>query len=76
MAYQLNLFGGEDYIGEVDARETWVCSICGKNTYDVDCDYIGSGTNHLGCELEQEMNDTPNDMEFGGKVRNLTINLN
>ena len=34
------------------ARETWVCDICGKSTYDVDYDYIGSGTNHLGCELE------------------------
>ncbi len=37
---------------EQKARETWVCSICGKNTYDVDWDYIGSDTNHLGCELE------------------------
>ena len=25
-----------------------------ENTYDVDSDYIGSGTNHLGCELELE----------------------
>ena len=40
---------------EQRAREAWVCSICGKNTYDVDWDYIGSGTNHLGCELEVEM---------------------
>ena len=37
---------------EEKARETWVCSICGKNTYDVDWDYIGSNTNHLSCELE------------------------
>ena len=37
------------------AKESWVCDICGKNTYDVDYDYIGSGTNHLGCELEIEM---------------------
>ena len=40
---------------EQKARETWVCSICGKNTYDVDWDYIGSNTNHLECELENEM---------------------
>jgi hypothetical protein len=40
---------------EQKARETWVCSICGKNTYDVDYEYIGSCTNHLGCELEVEM---------------------
>jgi hypothetical protein len=39
------------------AKETWVCSICGKSTYNVDYDYIGSGTNHLGCELEIEMAD-------------------
>ena len=32
-----------------------MCSICGKNTYNIDWDYIGSGTNHLGCELELEM---------------------
>lgn len=35
-------------------REKWVCDICGKNTFDVDYDYIGSGTNHLGCEFEDE----------------------
>ena len=39
------------------AKESWVWDICGKNTYDVDWDYIGSGTNHLGCELEIEMAD-------------------
>ena len=40
---------------EQKARETWVCSICGENTYDVDYEYIGSCTNHLGCELKVEM---------------------
>jgi hypothetical protein len=40
-------------IEEHKARESWVCSICGKNTYNVDWDYVGSGTNHLGCELEE-----------------------
>ena len=39
---------------EWKVKASWVCSICGKNTYDVDWDYIGSGTNHLGCELEDE----------------------
>ena len=34
-----------------EAEKHWVCSICGKNTFDVDYDYIGSGTNHLSCEL-------------------------
>ena len=36
-------------------REKWVCSICGENTFNVDYDYIGSDTNHLGCELKVEM---------------------
>jgi hypothetical protein len=39
---------------EKKARESWVCSICGENTFEVDYDYIGSGTNHLGCELKSE----------------------
>ncbi len=39
------------------ARDTWVCQMCNENTYDVDWDYIGSDTNHLGCELELEMKD-------------------
>ena len=45
-------------IEEQNARETWVCEICGKNTFEVDYDYLGSGTNHLGCELEVESNNT------------------
>ena len=40
---------------ENEARESWICQICEKNTYDVDWDYIGSGTNHLGCELDIEL---------------------
>ena len=36
------------------SREHWVCSICGKSTFEVDYDYIGSGTNHLGCELSSK----------------------
>jgi hypothetical protein len=41
-------------LDEQKARETWVCSICGENTYDVGWDYIGSDTNHLGCELKSQ----------------------
>ena len=40
---------------EQQARESWVCEYCNKSTYDVEWDYIGSGTNHLGCELKEEM---------------------
>ena len=39
-------------IEEQNARATWVCSICGENTADVEYDYLGSGTNHLGCEMK------------------------
>ena len=31
-----------------------MCQICDENTFDVENDYIGQGTNHLGCELELE----------------------
>ena len=42
-----------DYeLDEQKARAAWVCSICGENTFEVDYDYIGSGYNHLGCELK------------------------
>jgi hypothetical protein len=41
-------------IEEQNARETWVCEICGENTFEVDYDYLGSGTNHLGCELKSQ----------------------
>lgn len=45
----------DDEIENQLAQEDWVCSICNKNTYDVEWDYIGSDTNHLGCELEEEI---------------------
>ena len=48
---------GDDEIKEQKARDSWVCSICGENTADVDYDYIGSGTNHLGCELRLEQDE-------------------
>ena len=41
-------------LDEQKARATWVCEVCGKNTFDVEVDYIGSGTNHLGCELKSQ----------------------
>ena len=44
-------------VEEQNARETWVCSICGKNTFEVDYDYMGSGTNHLGCEIRLEQDE-------------------
>ena len=41
-------------LDEQKARASWVCSICGENTFEVDYDYIGTGTNHLGCELKSQ----------------------
>ena len=44
-----------DYeLDEQRARESWVCSICGESTFEVDYDYLGSGYNHLGCELKSQ----------------------
>ncbi len=33
----------------------WTCDHCGKNTHELDYDYLGNGTNHLECELKLEM---------------------
>jgi len=38
-----------------NVKNSWVCEYCNDSTYYVDLDYIGSNTNHLGCELEEEM---------------------
>jgi hypothetical protein len=35
-------------------REKWVCNYCGKNTYDMDIDYV-NGTDHLACIFENEV---------------------
>ena len=35
--------------------EHWTCDICGEHTHEVDYDYL-SGTDHLGCVLENENN--------------------
>jgi len=54
---------GDPILDESDITDTkndWICEICGKSTKDVEYDYIGSGTNHSGCELEIEMADNDN----------------
>ena len=57
-------------IEEQNARATWVCSICGENTFEVDSDYVGSGTNHLGCELqlEKEESKKSNNYVYSGDI--------
>ena len=32
----------------------WTCDHCGKNTHEVEYDYLGNNRNHLQCELELE----------------------
>ena len=32
----------------------WTCEICNDNTHEVDYDYLGNGTNHLGRELKED----------------------
>ena len=46
-----------DELEEQEAREYWVCEICKKSSYDIDWDYIGSGTNHLSCEVRLELDE-------------------
>ena len=46
----------EYYVSDKDKEKAkWVCELCGKSTYEVEYDYIGSSYNHLGCELKIEM---------------------
>ena len=46
----------EFYVSDEEKEKAkWVCELCGESTYEVDYDYVGSGTNHLGCELKEEM---------------------
>lgn len=55
---------GSKYSGKVTYPNTpvpfkphikWVCHICGGDTSGVEYDYLGSGTNHLQCELNQHI---------------------
>ena len=39
---------------EKEYLDHWTCDICDEHTHEVDYDYLGSGTNHLKCELEHE----------------------
>ena len=63
-------------LDEQKARASWVCSICGENTFEVDSDYIGTGTNHLGCELKKwekikdHINDGHREPPYNSFVRN------
>ena len=39
---------------EKEYLDHWTCDICNDHTHEVDYDYLGSGTNHLNCELKEQ----------------------
>ena len=47
-------------------EDSWKCEICNGSTYNLDIDYIGTGTNHLSCEIRYE-----NDMKAMGKATSI-----
>lgn len=51
VVYTLNRLA--DIVKEQD-RSKWVCQYCGKNTYDIDIDYV-YGTDHLACVMEHDI---------------------
>lgn len=58
--YQLGEKVRQHYWREYEDKEPpienqWVCKICGKDTSDIEYDYL-VGTNHLECVLKKETN--------------------
>ena len=45
---------GKEELLSKEYLEYWTCEHCGKDTHEVDYDYLGNGTNHLQCELKLE----------------------
>jgi hypothetical protein len=41
-------------LNEPQIENQWVCKICGRDTSEIDYDYL-IGTNHLECELKKEL---------------------
>jgi hypothetical protein len=37
-----------------ERKSQWICDHCGKNTYNVDCEYL-FGKNHIGCVLSEDI---------------------
>ncbi len=57
----------KDELREQLDREMWVCNICGKSSYETEYDYLGSGTNHLGCELK--VSEENNNYVYSGDIK-------
>lgn len=51
----MNSIDGERVPGQTDKEEEakWVCEHCDESTFYVEYDYIGSGANHLQCDLKE-----------------------
>jgi Mg2+ and Co2+ transporter CorA len=61
---------------EKEHKEKWVCCICGKNTYNVDSDYL-AGVDHLSCLVTEELkksNPLKNNDELS-EIKNQFINM-
>ena len=61
----------EAVIHEEQIKDSWVCGICNESTYAVDYDYLGSGTNHLECELKIDLKDRSREE----KISEETVNM-
>ena len=48
----------ESELEKQNAKENWICYLCGKSTFETDYDYLVHPKLHLGCALEEEMEGT------------------
>ncbi len=62
-----------EQILEKEYKDKWVCSVCGENTYNVDCDYL-AGIDHLSCLAKEELKKT-NKTESNDQLRELKNQL-
>ena len=76
----MNSIDGERVPGQTDKEEEakWVCEHCDESTFYVEYDYIGSGANHLQCDLKEtkhfaddfhEGRDGDNDYVYSGDLK-------
>ena len=76
----MNSIDGERVPGQTDKEEEakWVCEHCNESTFYVEYDYIGSGANHLQCDLKEtkhfaddfhEGKDGDNDYVYSGDLK-------
>ena len=76
----MNSIDGERVPGQTDKEEEakWVCEHCDESTFYVEYDYIGSGANHLQCDLKEtkhfaddfhEGKDGDNDYVYSGDLK-------